>query len=1220
MIISNIALRNRISVAVLMVLITLGGAFSYITLPRESAPDVPIPLVLVTTTYEGVSPADVETAVTMKIERKLTGIKGVKEVRSTSAEGMSMITVEFMPDLRIEDALQYVRDKVDQAKSELPTDAKDPTIHEINVSEMPIMTINIAGDVSPVVLKEIADQLEDHIEQIPGVLDVDVMGGLEREIRLEFDPDRLASYALTIPEILALIPSENVNISAGGLQTPGTRFNVRVPAEFQQPEEIDHLQVAQRMGKPVYLTDLATIADTFKDRDNYARLTGADGVSHDSVSVSVRKRVGANILHISEGVSRVLDEARRRAPSGVRFEMTLDRSQDIRRMVADLENNMFAAFSLVVIILLAFMGWRSSLIVAAIVPLSMLLSFSIIQMLGYTLNMIVLFGLVLAVGMLVDNGIVIVENIYRHMQLGYSRLDAAMKGTSEVAWPVITSTLTTVAAFVPMLFWPGTIGNFMKYLPITLIVVLMSSMLVALVVSPVLCVIFAGKVPLKTARSLPLRLYEGFLRLSLRHRFTTLALSVILLIALAVIYGRLGHGVEFFPSMDPKNAVINIRGPQGMNIHESDRLARLVEQRVARARHAPGDIEYVMANVGSSGSSSPAAALFGSGGSGPHVGNITLGFPDYELRERAGADVLREIRQYTDDIAGAEVKVEKQKDGPPTGAAITVRIAGEDFATLGRLSEQARRQIQDVPGMLNLRSDLEATRPELAFRVDRRRAVLLGVNTALVGNFLKTAIFGTKVGTYRQFNDEYDITIRLPEASRTNVEDLFRLHVPNNLGRAVPLSSLGSFEYVGGFGTINRVNQKRVVTLTADADEKARDNPTGRVPNDVLQDVMDRLHPVGPASFQGTDILDWPALLAELDQPATVAGRRMRSLLPGVHQENIRQARAALPNLSDRRRNEVVAALNSLLGRIDLYQPAAFAQADAAAIGPLLDEGRRGLKGLGGTISRMSHQVPYPPLEHQEIRRANRLAIESALPGVLASRQPMPLPADYAITYAGEKEEQDKASAFLLKAFAIACLLIVLILVAQFNTLLVPAIIMSTVVLSLIGVLLGLIVHQMPFVIIMTGIGVISLAGVVVNNAIVLLNFVRQLQRQGKGLVEAAVEAGVTRLRPVLLTAGSTVIALLPTALGQGFDVHTFQYITRSDSSQWWQNFAVAVIYGLSFATVLTLVVVPTLYVSLYRLAAKLGLGGLKHAEAAGEAKAEPVAATAGQETGTATA
>ena len=247
MIISNIALRNRISVAVLMVLITLGGAFSYITLPRESAPDVPIPLVLVTTTYEGVSPADVETAVTMKIERKLTGIKGVKEVRSTSAEGMSMITVEFMPDLRIEDALQYVRDKVDQAKSELPTDAKDPTIHEINVSEMPIMTINIAGDVSPVVLKEIADQLEDHIEQIPGVLDVDVMGGLEREIRLEFDPDRLASYALTIPEILALIPSENVNISAGGLQTPGTRFNVRVPAEFQQPEEIDHLQVAQRI-------------------------------------------------------------------------------------------------------------------------------------------------------------------------------------------------------------------------------------------------------------------------------------------------------------------------------------------------------------------------------------------------------------------------------------------------------------------------------------------------------------------------------------------------------------------------------------------------------------------------------------------------------------------------------------------------------------------------------------------------------------------------------------------------------------------------------------------------------------------------------------------------------------------------------------------------------------------------------------------------------------
>ena len=437
---------------------------------------------------------------------------------------------------------------------------------------------------------------------------------------------------------------------------------------------------------------------------------------------------------------------------------------------------------------------------------------------------------------------------------------------------------------------------------------------------------------------------------------------------------------------------------------------------------------------------------------GPHIANLTLVFPEFEDRMAAGfksADVLKAIRDDLVDIAGSEVKVEKQKEGPPTGAAVTVRYIGKDYKKLQEASEAARRALLDdpIPGLVNLRSDWVATRPELAFHVDRKRAMLLGTNAAVIGNFLKTAIFGRKVGKYRVLTDEYDITIRLPLDERNKLEDLLRLKIPAADGTPVPLSSLGKFVYTGGMGTIRHVNSKPVITLTGDAE--------GRLGPEVLADVQKRL------------------------------------------------AKLKLP------------------------------------------------KGV-------------------ELR------------------------------YAGEKEEQDKAQAFLLKAFVIALGLIVIILILQFNTFSAPLIIMTTVILSLIGVLLGLLVCHMPFGIIMTGVGVISLAGVVVNNAIVLLDYTRQLQRRGKGIVEAAIEAGATRLRPVLLTAVTTILGLVPMAIGISFDFTKMQMAWYSESSQWWASMAIAVIFGLGFATILTLVVVPTLYVTLYRLSAAMGFGGLEHA---GEAK-----------------
>ncbi|MGC9453460.1 MAG: efflux RND transporter permease subunit [Phycisphaerae bacterium] len=1051
-ILSDAAIRNRVTVAVMVVLIAVAGIYSYITLPREAAPDVAVPYVLVTTTYEGVSPEDIENTVTREIEPQLSGIKGVKEISSVSAEGVSTIVVEFQPDIDIEDALQYVRQKVDQARGDLPTDADEPVIREINVAEFPIIYASISGDVSMKRLKDMADDLQDEMERVTGVLEVEILGALEREIRIEFDADALAAWSLTIPEVLELIPSENVNVSAGGLETTGTKFNVRVPAEFVEPRDVMELLIAVRDGRPIYLYDVARVDDTFKDRETYSRVDGRQ-----SVTLAVRKRVGANIVDVAEEVKEIFFAAAEEAPDALEFVITDDRSDDIDRMVMDLENNIGAALLLVVLVLMLFMGFRTSLVVAVAIPLSMAMSFFVIQAIGYTLNMIVLFSLVLAVGMLVDNAIVIVENVYRHMQLGYGRIEAARRGASQVAWPVITSTATTVSAFIPLLFWPGIVGDFMKYLPATVIVVLCSSLFVALVVSPVVCTLVTGKVKRRERHHPILNGYRRLLTTALAHRAVVLTLAALLLVGLGLFYVKRGEGVEFFPTTDPRRAVINIRAPQGTHIDRTNELAERVERHVLKYLDHPQygrELRHYITNVGSTGGP---AVLLGGGGSGPHVANVTLVFLDYEDRPRPSSEIVHELREELTDFAGAEISISEEEMGPPTGAPVTVRLIGEDFDVLEDLSRRAERMIRDVPGLVNLRNDYEASRPEMVFEVDRRRAMLLGVNPRTIGNFLKMAVFGTKVGTYRELDDEYDITVRLPQRQRNKIDDLLRLRIPNVRGRPVPIGSLGEFKYRGGYGTIYRVDQDRVITLTADAE--------GRLSQDVLMDVQQRL--------------------ADLDMPD-----------------------------------------------------------------------------------------------------------------------------GYRIQYAGEQEEREEAGAFLRRALIMALLLIVLVLVMEFNTLSVPAVIMITVVLSMIGVLTGLLVTSLPFGIMMTGIGVISLAGVVVNNAIVLLAYTRELQRQGHDVTSAAIEAGVTRLRPVMLTAITTIMGLVPMATGLHFKFHELRFATSSESSDWWQTMAVSVTFGMGFASLLTLVVVPTLYVTIYRVAARLGMGGLYHP---GEDKEQVQAETAGE-------
>ena len=566
MIVSDLAVKKRTSVMVLALMILVFGPLSYFSMPRESAPDITIPFVFIMTNYAGVAPEDIESAITIPIEKKLKGLEGVKKIESSSTEGMSSIIIEFVAGTDIDEVLPKTKDKVDLAKADLPQDLEDdPEVMEINISELPIVVFSLSGTCGLKRLKELAEDLETEFESIPGVLDVDVTGGLEREIRVEPFPDKLAYFGLSILMLQDVIAQENKNVSGGSIRMGDGRFQLRVPGEFRTPDEIYGLIVGVHQGQPVYLRDVARVADGFKDEEGRSRLNGQE-----AVNIQIKKRAGENILDITDKVSVIVDQKRRTWPTGTEITKLMDQAKDIRIMVSDLENNIITGLILVIVVLFFFLGARNAFLVSMAIPFSMFISFVVLSALGITLNMVVLFSLTLALGMLVDNAIVIVENIYRYMEQGVPRIPAAMRGTSEVAQPVIASTLTTLAAFFPLIFWPGIMGEFMSYLPLTVIITLSSSLFVAMVINPALAAFFlklpfdhpfakkrvtaedieqAGEAPI-TIRGPLLRGYRRLLVSALNHRMAVLLMSFLAVMAMAMIWMyRIGleKPVEFFP-------------------------------------------------------------------------------------------------------------------------------------------------------------------------------------------------------------------------------------------------------------------------------------------------------------------------------------------------------------------------------------------------------------------------------------------------------------------------------------------------------------------------------------------------------------------------------------------------------------------------------------------------------------------------------------------------
>ncbi len=1057
---------------VLAMIILIFGAYCYNHIPREDEPDITIPYVFVSTPYKGVSSSDIETAITIPIEKKLKGLDRVKSIKSVSAEGRSNINIEFIPNTDIDDVLQKVKDKVDEAKRELPTDLEDdPAVFEVNLSELPIIVYSISGPAGMVQLKKIADDLEEDIESIPGVLEVDVTGGQEREIIIEVDPDKLAYYRIPITAFQKVVANENTNTSGGAITLGDGRYQLRVPGEFKTPDEIYGLVVGSFNGKPVYLKDMAKVIDGFKDEESRSRLDG-----HDAVNIAVKKRAGENIIKIVDAVDQLIEKSRPSWPQGTQIIKLMNKAKGIRLMLADLENNILSGLVLVILVLLI-MGLRNATLVGLAIPFSMLLSFIVIYALGITLNVVVLFSLVLALGMLVDNAIVIVENIYRYMSQGVPRVEAAMRATSEVAYPVIASTVTTLAAFFPMMFWPGIMGEFMKYLPITLIITLSSSLFVAMVINPALAAFFmkiknnalnpntplsieeiqaAGEKPIAIQGPI-LKTYRRILEYALSHRVSVILCSFLILYIMIQVWKLvigLEKPVEFFPSLDPKSAYVNVDPPEGADLDYMDRIIKEIEMAVTHActeneiiggacdadryeeayrlrEHVkrngekfmgPSDINNIE-HIYATAKKKAGSSLF----SEYSDNRLGIQFLDFEDRKTPSAADVELIRTRVKDIAGARITVAEEQGGPPTGAPINIEISGEDIRILGEIAKQVREIVSKIPHVVDVKDDYMDALPSVQIDIDRQKAALFGLSTNTIGFALKTAYNGLNVSTYREGNDDYDITVKFTESDRRVTDVLRKLMIPTPVGQLVPLTTLATIKFAGSIGDINRINHERVVTVKAEVDET-------KIPGSVAK----------------------------------------------------MQAEALLKDFV--------------------------------------------------------------------------------------------LPPGYGLQFTGQHEHEKESKEFLSKAFIIAIFLIFLVLVTQFNSISQPMIIMTSVILSLGGVYLGLTVMRFPFGIIMCGVGVISLAGVVVNNAIVLIDYTNKLRARGMPLKEAIISAGATRLRPVLLTAVTTILGLIPMVTGISIDFRHMTIALVSETSQYWKSLSTVVIFGLMLATILTLVVVPTLY------------------------------------------
>ncbi|MFZ5963855.1 efflux RND transporter permease subunit [Thalassococcus sp. BH17M4-6] len=1015
------AVFSRSRVVIMALAMILGvGTFAYVAIPKEANPEVPLPLIYVSTGLDGISPTDAERLLLEPMESEFGGIEGLEKMSSEASEGFASVQLEFTAGGDIDEALDKVREAADRVESDLPEDARDLTITEINTALFPIITVVLSGPVPERTLNALSDDVQEELEGLPGVLEVDIGGKRTEFLEVLIDPTVFQTYNLSFDEVIGQLQRNNRLIAAGAIETGGGRIVLKVPGLIEDVEDVMNMPIKVRGDAVVTFGDVATVRRTFDDPTSFARINGQP-----AISLEAKKRSGANIIETVADVQARIEELRIDWPDTVQVTYLQDQSEEVKSLLSDLEANVIAAIILVMIVVVFALGLRSAILVGLAIPGAFLAGVTALWAMGYTMNIVVLFSLILVVGMLVDGAIVTVELADRRLQEGAGKKEAYAFAAKRMSWPIIASTATTLSVFFPLLFWTGLVGEFMKFLPITVLLTLFASLFMALVFIPVVGGVIGKRQPQTASAKAALHAAElgdprqmggatgAYVRLlerAILRPGATLLFAISLLLGAFALYGEFGRGLSFFPSVEPEFMQVQVRARDNFSIWERDTLVREVENRL---------LDY-------DGVDSVYARTTMSAGQGDEetIGILQLDLTDWDTRQTA-AQIGERIRADVSDIAGIDVQVQTDSGGPASGKPVQLQIAARNPDRQSAAVEDVLALMQDIGGF----TDLTDTRPlpgvEVSILVDREEAARYGADVSLLGQAIQLLTQGITVADYRpeDTEGELDIRVRFPRDERS-LSELGNLRVPTSAG-LVPISNFVTFAPTERVGTLRRVDERRVVTIEA-------------------------------------------------------------NVAPGVLV------------------NDQITALQSRLDAADL-------------------------------------------------------------------------PEGVSYSFAGEAQDQQEAMTFLAGAFIAALLLMVVILVLQFNSFYQAFVVMSAIVFSVAGVLLGLIVTGRPFGVVMGGIGVIALAGIVVNNNIVLIDTYNDLKRAGQSPLEAALRTGAQRLRPVVLTSVTTALGLMPMVIGVNLNFFTREIVYGAPSTQWWTELSSAIAGGLVVATILTLVVTPAM-------------------------------------------
>ncbi|MDP2698687.1 efflux RND transporter permease subunit [Thalassospira sp.] len=1021
------ALNRSRTVILTLILLLVAGWVAYDAIPKEADPDIQIPILYVSMHHDGISPEDAERLLLRPMEQQLRTVEGVKEMRSQSYQDGASVTLEFYANVDIDEALADVRERVDIAKSDLPDDTDDPEVHEVNLSLFPVLVVTLSGDLPERTLVRLARDLKDDIEGIPAVLEANLAGDREELVEFIIDPVKVESYRLNGTDLVQLVRNSNSLVAAGALDTGTGRFNIKVPGLFETVDDILDMPLVVDGDAVVRFRDIGEVRRTFKDVTSFARLNGQP-----AIAIEISKRVGENIIEVIDNVKALTAARAETFPPTVQISYSQDQSNDIRTMLNELQNSVILAILLVMIVVIWSLGWRSGLLVGLAIPGSFLTGILILYALGMTVNIVVLFSLILAVGMLVDGAIVVTEYADRKMLDGLHRKQAYPLAAKRMGMPIIASTATTLAAFLPLAFWPDIVGEFMKFLPITVLFTLSASLVMALIFvptvgawfgkpgaasSPALDAVAAGQIDQLNDLTGGTGFYVRTLRRALKVYWLIIPLAFGILIGVWMVFGQFGKGFEFFPEVEPEVSSIQIRARGNMSYYEQDELVREVENRILEldAGHVNQhwfDTVYARSGLGSGGNEAAEDV----------IGVIQLEYADWQNRPKASI-MEQEILAVTEDLAGVHVEISAAEAGPPQGKDVQIQLRSYYPQLLDEAATRITDGLHELGGLYNYEDGKSPPGIDWEYVVDRAQALKFGADITTIGNTIKLVTNGITFSTYRpdDSTEEIDIVGRYPDDRRT-LEELQRLRIVTDQG-LVPLSNFVERRPKLKTGTLTRVDSQRALTVKADVSEG------------VLVDTKVR------------EVKEWMAGL-EID-----------------------------PRVS--------------------------------------------------------------------------------------------------VTFKGQDEEQQKSADFLAKAFTVALFIMFVILVTQFNSISSSLLIMAAIIMSTAGVLAGLLLTGQAFSIVMNGIGIVALAGIVVNNNIVLIDTFDRLKITADNIEDAILQTGAQRLRPVMLTTITTILGLVPMVLQINIDFATREFSIGAPSTQWWVQLATSIAFGLAFATVLTLIFTP---------------------------------------------